>query len=133
MGTATALDVRMVRGDFPILSRKVRGKPLVYLDNAATTQKPRAVLDAIRTYYETENSNIHRGVHYLSELATKSYEGARLKARAFLNAAEGREIVFVRGTTEAINLVANSYARTSMKPGDEVLVTAMEHHSNIVP
>jgi len=133
MGTATAFDVRKVRSDFPILSRKVRGKPLVYLDNAATTQKPRAVLDAIRSYYETENSNIHRGVHYLSELATKSYEGARLKARAFLNAAEGREIVFVRGTTEAINLVANSFARTSLKPGDEVLITAMEHHSNIVP
>jgi cysteine desulfurase/selenocysteine lyase len=133
MGTATALDVRKVRADFPLLARKVRGKPLVYLDNAATTQKPRAVLDAIRSYYETENSNIHRGVHYLSELATKSYEGARLKVRAFLNAADGREIVFVRGATEAINLVANSFARASMKPGDEVLITTMEHHSNIVP
>ncbi|HEY3226132.1 MAG TPA: cysteine desulfurase [Planctomycetota bacterium] len=133
MGTATALDVRKVRADFPLLARKVRGKPLVYLDNAATTQKPRAVLDAIRSYYETENSNIHRGVHYLSELATKSYEWARLKVRAFLNAADGREIVFVRGATEAINLVANSFARASMKPGDEVLITTMEHHSNIVP
>ncbi|HKS16331.1 MAG TPA: cysteine desulfurase, partial [Planctomycetota bacterium] len=104
-----------------------------YLDNAATTQKPRAVLDAIRTYYETINSNIHRGVHLLSELATKAYEDARLKARAFLNAADAREIVFVRGATEGINLVANSFARAYMKPGDEVLVTAMEHHSNIVP
>jgi cysteine desulfurase/selenocysteine lyase len=133
MGTAITLDVRKVRSDFPILSRKVRGKPLVYLDNAATTQKPRAVLDAIRAYYETENANIHRGVHYLSELATKSYEGARLKARAFLNAADAREIVFVRGATEGINLVAHSFGRTYLKPGDEVLISALEHHSNIVP
>ena len=133
MGTATALDVSKVRADFPILSRKVRGKPLVYLDNAATTQKPQAVLDAIRNYYETLNSNIHRGVHTLSELATKAYEGARLKARAFLNAGDAREIVFVRGATEAINLVAHSFGRTFLRPGDEVLVTTMEHHSNIVP
>ena len=133
MGTATALDVRKVRSEFPILSRKVRGKPLVYLDNAATTQKPRVVLDAIRNYYETLNSNIHRGVHHLSELATKAYEDARLKARAFLNAADAREIVFVRGATEGINLVAHSFGRTYLRPGDEVLVTAMEHHSNIVP
>ena len=133
MGTATTLDVRKVRADFPILSRKVRGKSLVYLDNAATTQKPQPVLDAIRNYYETINSNIHRGVHLLSELATKAYEGARLKARTFLNAGDAREIVFVRGTTEAINLVAHSFGRTFLRPGDEVLVTAMEHHSNIVP
>jgi cysteine desulfurase/selenocysteine lyase len=133
MGTATALDIRKVRADFPILSRKVRGKPLVYLDNAATTQKPRPVLDAIQKYYETENSNIHRGVHTLSELATKSFEAARLKARAFINAGDAREIVFVRGATEGINLVANSFARAYMKPGDEILVTEMEHHSNIVP
>jgi cysteine desulfurase/selenocysteine lyase len=133
MGTATALDVRKVRADFPILSRKVRGKPLVYLDNAATTQKPRVVLDAIQDYYETLNSNIHRGVHHLSELATKAFEDARLKARAFLNAADAREIVFVRGATEGINLVAHSFGRTYLRPGDEVLVTAMEHHSNIVP
>ena len=133
MGTATAFDVSKVRADFPILSRKVRGKPLVYLDNAATTQKPQAVLDAIRNYYETLNSNIHRGVHMLSELATKAYEGARLKARAFLNAGDAREIVFVRGATEAINLVAHSFGRTFLRPGDEVLVTTMEHHSNIVP
>lgn len=133
MKTATALDVRKVRADFPILSRKVRGKPLVYLDNAATTQKPRPVLDAIQAYYETENSNIHRGVHTLSELATKSFEAARNKARAFLNAADAREIVFVRGATEGINLVANSFARAYLKPGDEILVTELEHHSNIVP
>jgi len=133
MGTATAFDVSKVRADFPILSRKVRGKPLVYLDNAATTQKPRPVLEAIQNYYETLNSNIHRGVHTLSELATKAYEGARLKARAFLNAGDAREIVFVRGATEAINLVAHSFGRTYLRPGDEVLVTTMEHHSNIVP
>jgi len=133
MGTATAFDVRKIRSDFPILSRKVRGKPLVYLDNAATTQKPQAVLDAIRKYYETENSNIHRGVHYLSELATKSYEAVRLKARAFLNAADAREVVFVRGATEGINLVAASWGRAFLKAGDEVLITGMEHHSNIVP
>ena len=133
MGTTTALDVRKVRSDFPLLSRKVRGKPLVYLDNAATTQKPRAVLDAIRDYYESLNSNIHRGVHTLSELATKAFEAARLKARAFLNAGDAREIVFVRGATEGINLVANCFGRTFLRPGDEVLVTEMEHHSNIVP
>ena len=133
MGTATSLDVRKVRSDFPILAQTVRNKPLVYLDNAATTQKPRAVLDAIRNYYETENSNIHRGVHTLSEKATKSYESARLKARAFLNAADAREIVFVRGATEGINLVAHSFGRTYLRPGDEVLVTGLEHHSNIVP
>jgi cysteine desulfurase/selenocysteine lyase len=131
--TTTMLDIQKIRADFPILSQKIRGKPLVYLDNAATTQKPRAVLDAIKAYYETENSNIHRGVHTLSERATKSYENARLKARAFLNAADAREIVFVRGATEGINLVAHSFGRTHLRPGDEVLVTAMEHHSNIVP
>jgi cysteine desulfurase/selenocysteine lyase len=131
--TTTMLDIQKIRADFPILSQRIRGKPLVYLDNAATTQKPRAVLDAIKAYYETENSNIHRGVHTLSERATKSYENARLKARAFLNAADAREIVFVRGATEGINLVAHSFGRTHLRPGDEVLVTAMEHHSNIVP
>ena len=127
------LDVRKVREDFPILKLLVRGKPLVYLDNAATTQKPRAVIDAVRTYYETQNANIHRGVHTLSELGTKLFEGARVKVQRFLNAADPKEIVFVRGATEAINLVAQSYARPTMKAGDEVLVTHMEHHSNIVP
>ena len=128
-----ALDVERVREEFPILAQLVRGKPLVYLDNAATTQKPRAVIDAIRRYYAAENANIHRGVHYLSELATREYEDARAGVQRFLNAAESNEIIFVRGTTEGVNLVAQSYGRTQLKAGDEVLITAMEHHSNIVP
>jgi len=128
-----ALDVRKVRGDFPILGTLVRGKPLVYLDNAATTQKPTRVLDAIRRAYETLNANIHRGVHFLSERATKAYEEARLKACRFLGAADPREIVFVRGTTEAVNLVARSFVRPRLGPGDEILITHLEHHSNIVP
>ncbi len=130
---AAPFDVRKVRDDFPILHQKVFGKPLVYLDNAATSQKPRAVIDAITRFYETDNANIHRGLHALSERATSAYEKARGKLRAFVNAAEDREIVFVRGTTEAINLVAHSYGRAHVGPGDEVLITAMEHHSNIVP
>ncbi len=130
---AAAYDVEAIRRDFPILATRVRGKPLVYLDNAATTQKPRAVLDAIRSYYETLNSNIHRGVHYLSEAATKEYELARAKAARFINAPDAREIVFTRGTTESINLVAQSFLRPGLQPGDEIMLTAMEHHSNIVP
>jgi cysteine desulfurase/selenocysteine lyase len=128
-----SLDVDAIRREFPILHQEVRGKPLVYLDNAATTQKPRAVIDALAHYYERDNSNIHRGVHALSELATAAYEGAREKARAFLGARDGREIVFVRGTTEAINLVAQTFGRSRVKPGDEILISHMEHHSNIVP
>jgi cysteine desulfurase/selenocysteine lyase len=128
-----ALDIQRLRGDFPILATTVRGKPLVYLDNAATSQKPQVVIDALRQYYQTENANVHRGVYHLSERATAAYEGAREKARAFLNARETREIVFVRGTTEAINLVASSWGRRSLRPGDEVVISAMEHHSNIVP
>ena len=128
-----ALDVGHLREDFPILAQLVRGKPLVYLDNAATTQKPRAVIEAIRQYYATENANIHRGVHYLSELATRDYEDARARVQRFLNAAESNEIIFVRGTTEGVNLVAQSYGREQLKAGDEVLITEMEHHSNIVP
>jgi cysteine desulfurase/selenocysteine lyase len=128
-----ALDVERIREDFPILSERVHGKPLIYLDNAATSQKPRAVLDAITRYYSRENSNVHRGVHFLSERATAAYEGARAKVRAFINAAEEREIVFVRGTTEGINLVARSYGKKFLKRGDEIVVSAMEHHSNIVP
>ncbi len=120
------------RVDFPILRQKVRGKPLVYLDNAATTQKPRVVLDAITRYYEEENSNVHRGVHLLSERATKAYEGARAKVARFLGA-ELREVIFVRGTTEAVNLVAQTFGRRRVGAGDEVLITEMEHHSNIVP
>jgi cysteine desulfurase/selenocysteine lyase len=136
MNAATALrsayDVRKVREDFPLLSTRVRGKPLVYLDNAATSQKPRAVIDAVRGYYETMNANIHRGVHHLSELGTKAYEDARVRAARFLNA-DAREIVFVRGATEAINLVARSFAAPRLRAGDEILVTHLEHHSNIVP
>lgn len=126
-------DVEAVRGDFPILRTRVRNHPLVYLDNAATTQKPSAVIEAIRRYYETENANIHRGVHYLSMMATEAYESVREKIRAFLNAKESREIIFVRGTTEAINLVARTYGASHLGPGDEILISAMEHHSNIVP
>jgi cysteine desulfurase/selenocysteine lyase len=129
----TAFDVRRIREDFPILKTAVRGRPLVYLDNAATTQKPRRVLDAIRTYYEAQNSNVHRGVHTLSEIATREYELTRSKAAKFLNAADAREVVFVRGATEAINLVAQTFGRANVGPGDEVLITAIEHHSNIVP
>lgn len=128
-----ALDVARLRADFPILQQTVHGKPLVYLDNAATTQKPRAVIEAIVHYYETINSNVHRGVHRLSELATAAYEAARVKAQKFLGAHCLREIIFTRGATEAINLVAQSYGRSHLKAGDEVLITGLEHHSNIVP
>ncbi len=126
-------DVERVRAEFPILASSVHGKPLVYLDNAATTQKPRAVIDAEREYYEQTNANIHRGVHALSERATAAFEGARERVRRFLNADSTREIVFTRGTTEAINLVAQSYGRSRFKAGDEILISALEHHSNIVP
>jgi len=131
--TMPAFDVYRVRKDFPILHQTVHGKPLVYLDNAATTQKPQAVIDAITHYYRTDNSNIHRGVHVLSERATEAYEKTRLAAQKFINAADSREIIFLRGTTEAINLVAQTYGRKHVGAGDEVLVTNMEHHSNIVP
>jgi cysteine desulfurase/selenocysteine lyase len=127
------LAIRGCRHHFPLLRQRVNGKPLVYFDNAATSQKPQVVIDAIMRYYEEENSNIHRGVHYLSERATQAYEAARVKVQHFLGAAHQREIIFVRGTTEGINLVASSYGRAHVGPGDEVLVSAMEHHSNIVP
>jgi cysteine desulfurase / selenocysteine lyase len=126
-------DIEKVRRDFPILARDVRGKRLVYLDNAATSQKPRAVIDAITRYYEQENANIHRGVHFLSELATSKHDCARQSVRGLINAADVKELIFVRGTTEAINLVAQTYGRVNVGTGDEVLITAMEHHSNIVP
>jgi cysteine desulfurase/selenocysteine lyase len=126
-------DVARVRQDFPILSQKIHGKPLVYFDNGATSQKPQCVIDAIDHYYRAENSNIHRGVHQLSERATAAYEAARGKLCGFINAPSDREIIFVRGTTEAINLVAQSYGRAFLKAGDEISVSAMEHHSNIVP
>jgi cysteine desulfurase/selenocysteine lyase len=122
-----------IRQDFPVLHQKVHGKPLVYLDNAATTQKPQAVIDTILRYYRSENSNVHRGIHFLSEVATQAYEGARTRVRQFLHAAHDHEIIFTRGTTESINLVAQCYGRSAIKPGDEVLISAMEHHSNIVP
>jgi len=128
-----SFDVWRLREDFPILQQRVHGKPLVYLDNAATSQKPQVVIDTITQYYAAENSNIHRGVHFLSEQATHAYEGARDTVRRFLNAADSRELIFVRGTTEGINLVAQSYGRTVLKAGDEIIITAMEHHSNIVP
>ncbi|MDD5670744.1 MAG: aminotransferase class V-fold PLP-dependent enzyme, partial [Candidatus Omnitrophica bacterium] len=126
-------DVQKIRKDFPVLHQKVHGKPLIYLDNAATSQKPRAVIDAISRFYAHDNSNIHRGVFSLSERATMFYEGARRKVQTFMNAVSPKEIVFVRGATEAINLVAQSYGRTFFKPGDEILITHMEHHANIVP
>jgi cysteine desulfurase/selenocysteine lyase len=128
-----SFDVRRIRADFPILERKVHGKPLVYLDSAATSQKPRSVIEAIRRYYENTHANIHRGVYRLSEEATAEYEGARAKAQRLLNARDRREIVFVRGATEALNLVAGTFGRTHVRAGDEVIVSEMEHHSNIVP
>jgi cysteine desulfurase/selenocysteine lyase len=131
---APVFDVAQIRADFPILSRTVRGgKPLVYLDNAATTQKPQAVLDALMRFYTGENANVHRGVHELSERATAEFEASREKVRRFLNAAETREIIFTRNATEGINLVAQTFGRQAIGTGDEVVITAMEHHSNIVP
>jgi cysteine desulfurase / selenocysteine lyase len=126
-------DVARIRDDFPILKATIHGKPLVYFDNGATSQKPRAVIDRVARYYAEENSNIHRGVHFLSERATEDYEAARAKVRRFINAPSDQEIIFVRGTTEAINLVAQSYGRSFLTTGDEIIVSAMEHHSNIVP
>ena len=130
----TRYDVERIRRDFPILHRTIRGgKRLVYLDNAATTQKPQAVIDRLVRYYTEENSNVHRGVHYLSEVATAAYESARTTVKRFINARDEKEIVFTRGTTESINLVASSWGRRNVNAGDEVLITAIEHHSNIVP
>jgi cysteine desulfurase / selenocysteine lyase len=132
-GSASVFDVQRVRADFPILRRQVHGRPLVYLDNAATTQKPQAVLDALARYYSEANANVHRGVHHLSEIATDAYERARGRVRQFVNARSDREIIFTRNATEGINLVAVAFARPALQPGDEVLISAMEHHSNIVP
>ena len=128
-----AFDVGRIRADFPLLRQQVHGQPLVYLDNAATSQKPQVVIDTLTRYYAEENSNVHRGVHVLSERATEAYEAARANVRRFLNAADTREVIFVRGATEGINLVAQSYGRASIKPGDEIIISWMEHHSNIVP
>ena len=128
-----AFDVEKIREQFPILKQTVHGKPLVYLDNAATSQKPQVVIDTERRFYLENCSNVHRGIHQLSERATDAFEDTRRKVKEFLNAAEEREIIFVRGTTEAINLVAHSFGRSQVERGDEVLISAMEHHSNIVP
>lgn len=127
------LDINKIRADFPILQQNIYGKPLVYFDNAATNQKPQCVIDTLVEYYKSENSNIHRGVHYLSQKATIAFENARETVKAFINANSSSEIIFTRGTTESINLVAQSFGKKFIKEGDEVIISAMEHHSNIVP
>jgi cysteine desulfurase / selenocysteine lyase len=134
VSTVTAgFDAARLSKDFPALNQLVHGKPLVYLDNAATSQKPRSVINAITRFYQEDCSNIHRGVHLLSERATRAYEDVRLTAQQFIHASNPAEVIFVRGTTEAINLVAQSYGRAHVQAGDAVLISAMEHHSNIVP
>jgi cysteine desulfurase/selenocysteine lyase len=133
MASSAPFDIMHVRQDFPILSQQIYDKPLVYFDSAASAQKPRAVIDAIKHTYETEYANVHRGVHYMSQKATDAMEGAREKIRSFINAASEREIIFVRGATEGINLVADCWGRQNLKPGDEIILSQMEHHSNIVP
>ena len=126
-------DLDRIRADFPILGRRIRGKPLVYLDNAATSQKPQSVIDAVTHFYTAENANIHRGVHYLSERATAAYDLVREEVARFINAPSSRQVIFTKGATEGINLVAQSYGRPQLKPGDNIVITTMEHHSNIVP
>lgn len=133
VATRPRRDVAAVRQDFPVLSGTANGRPLVYLDNAATSQKPRAVIEALTRFYQAENANIHRGVHELSQRATLAYEAARAKLQRFLNASDPHEVIFVRGATEAINLVASTYGRTHFRDRDDVIVSAMEHHSNLVP
>ena len=133
MATATAFDVTAIRADFPILGTEVYGRPLVYLDNAATTQKPRVVLQALQDYYASSNANVHRGVHYLSGKATDLFEGARARIATFIGAADPKEVIFTRNATEGINLVAQTWGRATVTAGDEILISAMEHHSNIVP
>ena len=130
---SAGFDVEKVREDFPVLKQRIHGKPLVYLDSAATAQKPFAVIDAIRKFYEVDCANIHRGVHELSQRSTAAYEETRSKAKRFLNARAKNELIFVRGTTEGVNLVASSWGRKNVKPGDEIVISALEHHSNIVP
>lgn len=133
MTEPVVFDVEKIRADFPILHQQVNGQPLVYLDSAATTQKPNSVIDAISDYYRNDNSNVHRGAHALADRATVKFEAARAKVAAFLNAPDPKQIIWTRGTTESINLVASCWGRSNLKPGDRVLVSAMEHHSNIVP
>jgi cysteine desulfurase/selenocysteine lyase len=129
----SGLDVEAVRREFPVLAQRVHGKPLVYLDSAATSQKPRAVIDAVSRFYAEDNANVHRGVHALAERATAQFEAARAKVQRFIGAARPEEIVFVRGVTEAVNLVAQTFGRSRLRAGDEIVVTALEHHSNLVP
>jgi len=133
IGPRVVFDVERIREDFPALKQQVHGKPLVYLDSAATSQKPKVVIDTVTQYYVAENSNVHRGIHFLSEQATKAFEDARGRVARFVNASDAREIIFVRGATEGINLVAQSFGRMRIKAGDEIIISAMEHHSNIVP
>jgi cysteine desulfurase/selenocysteine lyase len=132
-GVIENLDVEEIRKDFPILHQEINGKPLIYFDNAATTQKPRVVIEAIAEYYSAYNANIHRGIHTLAEKATAAFENTRKVAQRFLNAAEVEEVIFTKGVTEGINLIASSYGRTNVKEGDEIIITSMEHHSNIIP
>lgn len=133
LSASDSFDVEAIRRDFPILDQRINGKPLVYLDNAASSQRPRQVIEAISHYYEHDHANVHRGVHALSQRATDAYEGARDVIRGFINARDTKEIVFVRGTTEAVNLVAQSFVRPRVKAGDEILISGLEHHANIVP
>src|ERR1039457_628526 len=132
-GATAGFDVQKVREDFPVLKQNIHGKPLVYLDSAATAQKPFAVIDAIRRFHDVDCANIHRGVHELSQRSTASYEETRSKVKRFINSRFTNELIFVRGTTEGINLVASSWGRKNVKAGDEIVISAMEHHSNIVP
>src|SRR3954467_3089402 len=133
MASLSEAEIETIRQDFPILYQKVHGHPLIYFDNAATSQKPRAVIQALVNYYERDNANVHRGIHELSNRASAAYEATRVRAASFLNARSEDEIIFTRGTTEGINLVAASWARNQLKKGDRVLLTEMEHHSNLVP
>jgi len=133
MSTTTKLNIEKVRADFPILQESIYGKPLVYLDNGATTQKPQQVIDAVANYYKAYNSNVHRGVHFLSQKATDAEEAARHKVAQFINAQHNYEVIWTRGTTESINLVASSFGKKYVKEGDEIIISALEHHSNIVP
>src|SRR4030065_458515 len=126
-------DVKIIREDFPILKKLIHGKPLCYLDNAATSQKPQVVVDALDNFYLSQNANVHRGVHHLSEVSSKAFEDARIKIKEFVNASSEKEIIFTHGTTEAINLVAYSFGRKNINAGDEIIISHMEHHSNIVP
>ncbi|MFT7231583.1 MAG: cysteine desulfurase/selenocysteine lyase [Cyclobacteriaceae bacterium] len=133
MSLTTTLSINEIRAQFPVLNQQVNGKPLIYFDNAATSQKPKSVIDALVYYYENDNANIHRGIHTLAERATNSYENTRKAAQVFINAPESEEIIFTKGTTDGINLVAQAYGRKYLKEGDEIIISAMEHHSNIVP